>query len=110
MAHEELSCDHAIRDIKSWVVEHVNKATLRKLKGNDTLLEEVSVKIYDTIALTQKDSTLCELLGRLSSWREHPSTRGTHLSALRSAMRQIASDTPVSAMAHAGGSLKGAVA
>lgn len=94
-----MTCEDAIRSLGSWIDSHVEVNTLRELADcDDKFIDDTAASVYDMANDTTIEGSeeLRSLLGVLSSWREHPSTRGTHLSGLRSALRHLAK-SPVAA-------------
>ena len=83
------TCEDTIWGLGSWIVDHVDVSTLRELVDcESTFIEETAERVYD-MANNDESKELYDLLSNLSSWREHPSTRGAHLSGLRSALRYV---------------------
>lgn len=85
-----MTSEDVIWGLGSWMISNLEVGMLRKLvKCEDALIDDTAAHVY-TMATADANTELHELLGNLSSWREHPSTRGAHLSGLRSALRYVA--------------------
>ena len=85
-----MTSEDVIWSLGSWMVSNVDVDTLRTLVGcDDPVIEVIAEQVYEKAVADDADKDLHELLGNLSSWRDHPSTKGAHLSGLRSALRYI---------------------
>jgi hypothetical protein len=84
-----MTSEDVIWGLGSWMVSNVDVGTLRKLVDCEgTFIEDTAQRVY-TMAENDTNGELGVLLGNLSTWRDHPSTKGTHLSGLREALRHV---------------------